>query len=150
LDSDTGKVLQSLPISTGVDDMVFDPASQRVYVAAGEGFVNVFKEIDADHYQAISERFPLAHWPTGQDRFIGAGTERVFSGRAAAWNNACGGSGLRCEMSRIQECHSPERRCENRHREIGVRGVPGFKRLRIADQAIYQRQADNTDMKRGV
>jgi DNA-binding beta-propeller fold protein YncE len=42
LDSDTGKMLQNLPISTGVDDMVFDPASQRVYVAAGEGVVNVF------------------------------------------------------------------------------------------------------------
>ena len=55
LDSDTGKVLQNFPISTGVDDMVFDPASQRVYVAAGEGFVNVFKEIDADHYQAIGK-----------------------------------------------------------------------------------------------
>jgi DNA-binding beta-propeller fold protein YncE len=55
LDSDTGKVLQNLPISTGVDDMVFDPASQRIYVAAGEGFVNVLKEIDADHYQAIGK-----------------------------------------------------------------------------------------------
>ncbi|HTF64290.1 MAG TPA: hypothetical protein VK638_16530 [Edaphobacter sp.] len=55
LDSDTGKVLQNFPIATGVDDMVFDPASQRVYVAAGEGFVNVFKEIDADHYQAIGK-----------------------------------------------------------------------------------------------
>ena len=55
LDSDTGKVLQNFPISTGVDDMVFDPASQRVYVATGEGFVNVFKEIDADHYQAIGK-----------------------------------------------------------------------------------------------
>jgi DNA-binding beta-propeller fold protein YncE len=55
LDSDTGKVLQNLPISKGVDDMVFDPASQRIYVAAGAGFVNVFKEIDADHYQAIGK-----------------------------------------------------------------------------------------------
>jgi DNA-binding beta-propeller fold protein YncE len=55
LDSDTGKVLQNLPISTGVDDMVFDPASQRVYVAAGEGFVNVFEETDADHYKAIGK-----------------------------------------------------------------------------------------------
>src|SRR5487761_529540 len=43
LDSDTGKVLQNLPISTGVDDMVFDPASQRVYVATGEGCVKVEK-----------------------------------------------------------------------------------------------------------
>ena len=55
LDSDTGKVLQNLPISTGVDDMTFDPASQRIYVAAGEGFVNVFEEIDPDHYQAIGK-----------------------------------------------------------------------------------------------
>src|SRR5258708_5739834 len=55
VNTDTGKVLQNLPISTGVDDMVFDPASQRIYVAAGEGFVNVFKEIDADHYQAIGK-----------------------------------------------------------------------------------------------
>jgi DNA-binding beta-propeller fold protein YncE len=55
LDSDTGKVLQNLPISAGVDDMIFDPASQRVYVATGEGFVNVFKEIDSDHYQAIGK-----------------------------------------------------------------------------------------------
>jgi len=55
LDSDTGKVLQNLPISTGFDDMVFDPASQRVYVAAGEGFVNVFKENDPDHYSVIGK-----------------------------------------------------------------------------------------------
>src|SRR6202521_1159594 len=55
LDSDTGKVLQDLPISTGVDDIVFDPASQRVYVAAGEGFVNVYKVNDPDHYQAIGK-----------------------------------------------------------------------------------------------
>ena len=55
LDSDTGKVLQNLPISTGVDDMVFDAASQRVYVATGEGFVNVYREIDPDHYKAIGK-----------------------------------------------------------------------------------------------
>jgi DNA-binding beta-propeller fold protein YncE len=55
LDSDTGKVLQSLPIGTGVDDMTFDPASQRVYVATGQGIVNVFKETDPDHYEAIGK-----------------------------------------------------------------------------------------------
>ena len=55
LDSDTGKILQNLPISTGVDDMVFDAASKRVYVATGEGFVNVFKEIDADHYETMGK-----------------------------------------------------------------------------------------------
>ena len=55
LDSDTGKVLQNLPIGTGVDDMVFDPATQRVYVAAGEGFVNIYNEVDPDHYKEIGK-----------------------------------------------------------------------------------------------
>ena len=55
LDSDTGKFLQNMPIGTGVDDMTFDPASQRVYVAAGDGFVNVYKEFDPDHYKAIGK-----------------------------------------------------------------------------------------------
>jgi DNA-binding beta-propeller fold protein YncE len=53
LDSDTGKVLQALPIAAGVDDLVYDPGSRRIYVACGEGFVNVFEQIDADHYRAI-------------------------------------------------------------------------------------------------
>jgi DNA-binding beta-propeller fold protein YncE len=55
MDSDNGKVLQTLPISTGVDDLVYDPPSQRIYVACGEGFVNVYKQIDADHYQSIGK-----------------------------------------------------------------------------------------------
>lgn len=55
LDSDSGKVLANYPISTGVDDMTFDPASQRVYVATGEGFVNVFHETDPDHYKEIGK-----------------------------------------------------------------------------------------------
>jgi DNA-binding beta-propeller fold protein YncE len=52
-DSDTGQVLQTLPISTGVDDMVYDPVQHRIYVACGEGFVNVFEQVDADHYRSI-------------------------------------------------------------------------------------------------
>src|ERR1700737_1807033 len=55
MDSDTGKVLQTLPISTGVDDLVYDPATQRIYVACGEGFVNVYHQIDADHYKSIGK-----------------------------------------------------------------------------------------------
>jgi DNA-binding beta-propeller fold protein YncE len=55
LDSGKGKVLQTLPISTGVDDMVYDPASQRIYVACGAGFVDVYHQIDADHYQSIGK-----------------------------------------------------------------------------------------------
>lgn len=75
LDSETGKVLQNLPISTGVDDMIFDPASQRVYVAAGEGFVNVFQEIDADHYKTIGK---VPTGPLGKTGLLVPGLKEYF------------------------------------------------------------------------
>jgi DNA-binding beta-propeller fold protein YncE len=51
-DTNTGKELQALAIGTGVDDMVYDPGSKRIY-AAGNGVVNVVEETDADHYVAL-------------------------------------------------------------------------------------------------
>jgi DNA-binding beta-propeller fold protein YncE len=75
LDTDSGKVLQNLPISTGVDDMVFDPASQRVYVAAGEGFVNVYKEVDPDHYEAIGK---IPTGPLGKTGLLVAALNKYF------------------------------------------------------------------------
>jgi DNA-binding beta-propeller fold protein YncE len=63
MDSDTGKVLQILPIATGVDDIVYDPASKRIYVACGEGFVNVYAQTDGDHYKAIGK---IATGPLGK------------------------------------------------------------------------------------
>jgi DNA-binding beta-propeller fold protein YncE len=55
LDLDSGKELQPLPIGEGADDIDFDPASKRIYVAggAGNGSVDVYKEIDADHYESL-------------------------------------------------------------------------------------------------
>lgn len=52
LDSNTGKELQALPIAKGVDDVHFDPASKRLY-AIGDGTVDVFQEVDADHYTSL-------------------------------------------------------------------------------------------------
>jgi DNA-binding beta-propeller fold protein YncE len=75
LDSDTGKVLQTLPISTGVDDMVYDPASQRIYVACGEGFVNVYHQIDADHYQSIGK---VPTGPLGKTGLLVPELEKYF------------------------------------------------------------------------
>jgi len=63
MNSDTGKVLQVLPIATGVDDMVYDPASKRIYVACGEGFVNVYGEKTPDSYVALGK---IATGPLGK------------------------------------------------------------------------------------
>ena len=53
-DSVTGKELQSLPVGRGVDDLMFDSASKRIYATSGgAGVVNVYKETDPDHYQSL-------------------------------------------------------------------------------------------------
>ena len=75
LDSDSGKTLQTLPISTGVDDMVYDPASQRIYVACGEGFVNVYHQVDADHYQSLGK---IATGPLGKTGLLVPTMKKYF------------------------------------------------------------------------
>jgi hypothetical protein len=55
-DTNTGKELQALAITKGVDDMEYDPASKRLYVTGG-GMIDVFEEIDADHFHSIGS-FP--------------------------------------------------------------------------------------------
>jgi DNA-binding beta-propeller fold protein YncE len=55
-DSQTGKELQALPVGKGVDDLMFDPASKRIYATSGgTGMVNVYKESDPDHYQSLGQ-----------------------------------------------------------------------------------------------
>jgi DNA-binding beta-propeller fold protein YncE len=56
LDSDNGKTIASLPAVGMVDDMAFDPDHQRLYLA-GDQFVDVFTQKDADHY-ALLARIP--------------------------------------------------------------------------------------------
>jgi DNA-binding beta-propeller fold protein YncE len=51
-DTNTGKELQALPITKGVDDLIYDVASRRLY-AAGDGAVASFQQIDADHYDGL-------------------------------------------------------------------------------------------------
>jgi DNA-binding beta-propeller fold protein YncE len=56
LNSDNGKVITSLPAVAMVDDMSYDPQHKRLYLA-GDQFVDVFEQKDADHY-ALRARVP--------------------------------------------------------------------------------------------
>jgi DNA-binding beta-propeller fold protein YncE len=49
LDSNTGKELQTLSITPGVDDTIYDPKSKRLY-AIGGGVVDVYDQIGMDKY----------------------------------------------------------------------------------------------------
>ncbi len=53
VDSASGKEITSVPISKGIDGMVFDPATKRIYSEANTGAIDVYEETDADHYRSL-------------------------------------------------------------------------------------------------
>jgi DNA-binding beta-propeller fold protein YncE len=53
LDTDSGKVVTSLPCVSDNDDMAYDSANRRIYIS-GSGFVDVYQQKDADHYDQIA------------------------------------------------------------------------------------------------
>jgi hypothetical protein len=56
LDTNTGKVVFSTPTVNHADDLTFDERMKRIYIA-GDGFLDVFKQRDPDHYD-LMERIP--------------------------------------------------------------------------------------------
>jgi YVTN family beta-propeller protein len=48
INADTGRVIQTLPISAGADASVFDPASHLLFVSTREGWVHIFREDSPD------------------------------------------------------------------------------------------------------
>jgi DNA-binding beta-propeller fold protein YncE len=60
LDTDTGKMVASLPTPAGVDDIFYDAGRKRIYISAGarsdpEGYVTVYHQTDADHYEQVAQ-----------------------------------------------------------------------------------------------
>jgi DNA-binding beta-propeller fold protein YncE len=53
LDSDSGKVLQSFPISGGVDAAAYEPETGLVFTSTREGMVHVFHEDSPDKYSEV-------------------------------------------------------------------------------------------------
>ena len=58
MDTQSGKEIAALPITKGVDDAVYDPASKRIYTAS-DGIVDVYQQSGPDEYKL------LAQIPTG-------------------------------------------------------------------------------------
>ncbi len=58
-DTESGKVVASLDISKDPDDIFYNAKNKRIYVSCGEGFINVIKQRDVDHYE-LTEKIPTA------------------------------------------------------------------------------------------
>ena len=53
-DTQTGKELAALPITKGVDDLTYDPASKRIYTA-GDGSADVYLQNGPDDYKLLGK-----------------------------------------------------------------------------------------------
>jgi len=75
-DTQAGKELQALSIGKGADDLIFDPASKRIYATSGgAGVVNVYKETDPDHYQSLGQ---VPSGPGGKTGLLAPQLSRLF------------------------------------------------------------------------
>jgi DNA-binding beta-propeller fold protein YncE len=54
-DTNTGKMIAALPSVQDADDLYFDASRKRIYMAGGEGFIYVFQQKDADHYELVTK-----------------------------------------------------------------------------------------------
>lgn len=53
--TDSGHVVTALPSVQDADDLYYDPVRKRIYVTGGEGYISVFQQKDADHYEFLTK-----------------------------------------------------------------------------------------------
>jgi DNA-binding beta-propeller fold protein YncE len=54
-DTDSGKVMTTLPSVGDSDDMSYDAKRQRIYVAGGEGYISVFQEGSSNKFDELAK-----------------------------------------------------------------------------------------------
>jgi DNA-binding beta-propeller fold protein YncE len=54
MDSDSGKIIDRVPIPGDVDDIYFDARRGRIYASCGEGAIAVIRQVAPDRYAALA------------------------------------------------------------------------------------------------
>jgi len=54
-DTAIGRPATVLNCSGDADDVFYDSQNKRIYIAAGEGFIDVFRQDDIDHYSRVAK-----------------------------------------------------------------------------------------------
>lgn len=74
-DTESGKIIQSLPVVGDCDDVFYDKARKRIYASGGEGAISVVDQKDADHY-VVAER--VATVKGARTSFFCSDLDRLF------------------------------------------------------------------------
>jgi hypothetical protein len=54
METDTGKIVQTLSAVGDCDDVFYDQSRKRIYASGGEGAISVFEQQDPDHYKELT------------------------------------------------------------------------------------------------
>jgi DNA-binding beta-propeller fold protein YncE len=54
-DTNNGHTVAEFPCVQDADDVYYDSGRKRIYVPGGEGYISVFEQSDADHYQLLAK-----------------------------------------------------------------------------------------------
>ena len=55
LDTNSGRLVATLPAVQDADDLYYDSARKRLYIPGGEGYISVFRQDGADHYELLAK-----------------------------------------------------------------------------------------------
>src|SRR5215472_12843805 len=73
-DATSGKELTALPITKGVDDLIYDTGSRRLYASA-DGNTDVYEQTDPDHYKLLGK---VPTGPMGRTSLLVPALKRYF------------------------------------------------------------------------
>jgi len=66
LDTDNGQTLASLDCTDATENMFFDAAHHRIYTSSLAGAIQVYRQLDADHYRSAGQIAASPHAGTSQ------------------------------------------------------------------------------------
>ncbi len=73
-DTTSGKELTALPITKGVDDLIYEPGSRRLYASA-DGNADIYEQTDPDHYKLLGK---VPTGPMGRTSLLVPALKRYF------------------------------------------------------------------------
>jgi len=95
LDTESGRLIATIRTAADADDLYYDAVFKRVYIPGGQGFISVFEQSDADHYQLLAEipsalgartaGYAARIGSKGRDRFYLAVPARSGHNSAEVW-----------------------------------------------------------------
>jgi hypothetical protein len=76
LDARTGKELRALPIAAGIDDLIFNPQTKKLYAPCGSGWLIEYQEVNANQDRKVAT---VASAPGAKNLAFDAASGRLYT-----------------------------------------------------------------------